>query len=356
MSDSGLGFGGFLLGLGIGWYLFQYIELGFEAFSYLLILMGIGMILSGLLSRSGRKHPISGIYGGVLGGLFLAAVLTQGFGFIVNISDEFTEFSNAPYRVTQGFTLITPVTGDTMELDIDSVNGGIDIYSWGGDEIKWEMEIKAKGNTNKEAEDRLDEFQYDLSNELVAGVQEVSMSFPLTLSEWRNYAVVMEIYIPESLEPDIIISTTNGEIRVKDITCTILDVETTNGGITLGNLEAFSINAETTNGVIRGTISTTESTMKTTNGAIDISLTQKSGVHDFKTTNGLVELNVPTGNDIGYDVSFDTSIGALDINLPDLGYSLDTARSKIGKTSDYTGKSIQIQIKAQTTIGGIKVN
>ncbi|MFW6109299.1 MAG: hypothetical protein ACOC6N_02510 [archaeon] len=64
MSDSGLGFGGFLLGLGIGWYLFQYIELGFEAFSYLLILMGIGMILSGLLSRSDRKHPISGIYVG----------------------------------------------------------------------------------------------------------------------------------------------------------------------------------------------------------------------------------------------------------------------------------------------------
>jgi hypothetical protein len=60
--------------------------------------MGIGMILSVLLSRSGRKHPISGIYGGVLGGLFLAAVLTQGFGFIVNISDEFNEFSNAPYR------------------------------------------------------------------------------------------------------------------------------------------------------------------------------------------------------------------------------------------------------------------
>ncbi|MBD3171977.1 hypothetical protein GF326_05850 [Candidatus Bathyarchaeota archaeon] len=224
-----------------------------------------------------------------------------------------------------------------MELDIDSVNGGIDVYSWGGDEIKWEMEIKAKGNTNKEAEARLDEFQYDLSNELVAGVQEVSMSFPLALSEWRNYAVGMEIYIPESLESDIIISTTNGEIWVNDIICTILDVETTNG-------------------VIRGTISTTESTMKTTNGAIDISLTQTSSVHDFKTTNGLVELNVPTGNDIGYAVSFDTSIGALDINLPDMGYSLDTARSKIGKTSDYTGKSIQIQIKAQTTIGGIKVN
>ncbi len=44
MSDSGIGFGGFLLGLGGGYYLFQYVDFSFDIISYLLILMGIGII------------------------------------------------------------------------------------------------------------------------------------------------------------------------------------------------------------------------------------------------------------------------------------------------------------------------
>jgi DUF4097 and DUF4098 domain-containing protein YvlB len=356
MSDSGLGFGGFLLGLGIGWYLFQYIDLGFEAFSYLLILMGVGMILSGLLTRGRKQHPISGIYGGLIGGLFLAAFLTQGFNFVFNISDQFTDIVDGSYRVTQGFTFNTDLTSDTMDLDIDSVNGGINVYSWSGDNIRWEVEVKAKGDTNAEAEERIDEFEYDLTNELVSGVQEISMSFPLTASEWNLYAVIIDVYIPTSLESNYYLSTTNGEITLNDLTCNIVDLGTTNGAITLDSVTATSIEAQTTNGVVQGSITTESSDMGTTNGAIDISLSQTSGVHEFSTTNGVIEINAPTGLEVGYKVNFDTNIGALDINLPDMDYEVDTVRTKIGETNGYSSKPVQIEISAETSIGGIEVN
>ena len=129
MSDSGIGFGGFLLGLGLGWYVFRYFDIGFEAFSYLLILLGVGIILGALLSQGRRRHPISGIYGGIIGGLFLAAFLTQGFGFITDITDEFSDFPS-DYRATETFTENTPLTADSVNLDIDSVNGGIEVSSW----------------------------------------------------------------------------------------------------------------------------------------------------------------------------------------------------------------------------------
>jgi len=356
MSDSGLGFGGFLLGLGVGWYIFQYIDLGYDAFSYLLILMGLGMILSGLLSKGGRQHPISGIYGGIIGGLFLAAILTQGFSFVYNITDEFTDITDNQYRATEDFTLNTAVTSDSLDLSVDSVNGGVNIYSWSGDTIKWEMTVKAKGTTTSEAENRLDDFNYDLTNNLVSGVQELSLSFPLSNTQWSNYAVIIDVYVPSSLESEYDIATTNGEIGLHDLLCTTVNLDTTNGAITLSSIEATSIDAETTNGVIQGTITTPISIMSTTNGAIDISLNQISGVHDFSTTNGVIEINAPTGSDIGYKVNFDTSIGALDINLPDMDYDVDTARTKIGETNGYSTKSIQIEITAETSIGGIEVN
>jgi len=356
MSDSGIGFGGFLLGLGLGWYFFQYIDIGYEAFSYLLILMGIGMILSGVLSKGGRKHPISGIYGGIIGGLFLAAILTQGFSFIFNITDQFTDITDSQYRATEEFTMNTAVTSDSLELNVDSVNGGVNVYSWSGDTIKWEIEVKAKGTTTSEAETRLDEFDYDLANNLVSDIQELSLSFPLSNNQWSNYAVIIEVYVPSSLESEYNLDTTNGEIGLYDLTCNTVNLDTTNGAITMSNIEATVIDAETTNGVIQGSITAQQSTMRTTNGAIEISLSQTSGVHDFRTTNGVIDINAPTGSDVGYKVDFDTSIGALDINLPDMDYDVDTTRTKIGETNDYSLKSIQIEITAETSIGGIEVN
>ncbi len=356
MSDSGLGFGGFLLGLGIGWYMFQYIDLGFEAFSYLLILMGLGMILSGLLTRGGKQHPISGIYGGVIGGLFLAAFLSQGFNFVFDITDQFTDLTDDPYRVTEDFTLNTDVTSDTMYLDIDAVNGGINVYSWTGDTVKWEIEVKAKGDTNSEAEELLDAFEYDLSDALVSGVQEITLSFPLTGSEWSTYSMIIDVYVPEDLESSYNLGTTNGGIGLHSLVCNTVNIDTTNGGIIFNSVEATSIDAETTNGVIQGSINTPISTMSTTNGAIDISLSQTSGVHEFTTTNGIIEINTPTGSDTGYKVNFDTNIGALEINLPEMDYDVDTTRTKIGETVNYATKQIQIDITAETSIGGIEVN
>jgi hypothetical protein len=39
-----------------------------------------------------------------------------------------------------------------------------------------------------------------------------------------------------------------------------------------------------------------------------------------------------------------------------MDYDVDTTRTKIGETIDYTSKTIKIEINAETTIGGIEIN
>ncbi len=354
MPDSGIGFGGFLLGLGAGWYIFQYIDLGFEVFSYLLILVGAAMVLGGLLQRGGRPHPISGIFGGLIGGLFLAAFLTQGFGFVFNFTDEFTDLGD--YKATETFTEEFPVTVDMMEIDIASVNGGIDVSSWSGDSVKFDIEVKARGGNTAEAEDNIDDFEIDLNSALSGGVQEITLSFPIPNTEWTKYSVLIDVFVPSDTTADYTLRTTNGGVSLDDITGESITIDTTNGGIALSDVEATVLNIDTTNGAITGTITTQESIISTTNGGIDLTLTKTSGTHVLETTNGAIDLNLPSGSDVGYKVNLDTSIGSVDVNLPNMDYSVDRARTKIGETSGYPDKTVKIEITADTTIGGIELN
>ena len=354
MSDSGIGFGGFLLGLGVGWYLFQYIDLGFEIFSYLLILVGVAMILGGLLQRGGRPNPISGMFGGLIGGLFLAAFLTQGFGFVFNFADEFSNIGD--YRATETFTEEFPVTVDMMEIDINSVNGGIDVASWSGDSVKFDIEVKARGGTTAEAEDNVADFEVDLNSVVVGGVQDITLSFPIPSTEWSKYSVQIDVLVPSDTTAYYDLRTTNGGVTLDDITGKSIIISTTNGAIDLSDAIATTLDVETTNGAITGTITTPESIISTTNGGIDLTLTKTSGTHVLETTNGAIDLSLPTGSDVGYKVNLDTSIGSIDVNLPNMDYSIDRTRTKIGETSEYSGKQVQIEITADTTIGSIELN
>ena len=354
MSNSGFGFGGFLIGLGIGWYLFKFIDFSLDLVSYFLIFLGIVIMLGGLLRRGDREHPISSMLGGIIGGLILATFLTQGFGFIFSITDNFSDFGD--YRALDTFTLNTPVIEDSIELNITSINGGIEVTSWSSDFIKFEMEVKAKGSTQSEAEENIDLFEHELGSNVVGGVQEISLSFPITNSEWNLYSVSIDVYIPSSSEVSYILVTTNGLVTLNEIIGETVIVKTTNGAIEFNAIKAELVDAQTTNGIIEGKIDAKQSDLSTTNGAIEITLSKTSGSHSFRTTNGIIDLNLPNDSEVGYKIDLDTSIGLIDVNLSNINYTINEVRSKKGETSGYSAKTIQIEITAVTSIGGIELN
>lgn len=356
MSDHGMGFGGLLLGLGVGWYIFRYITADLDLIGYILILAGAGIIINALLSRGRRRSPIQGLFGGLMGGLFLALFITQGFGIINEITDEFTDVGLGTYRATRTYTLDNPVTAESIALHVESVNGGIHVSSWSGDHVKFDVEVKAKGSNTAEAEANLDRFTYNLEDSMSGTTQEISLNFPLTSSEWSRYAVFIDVYVPVGVVDEISLETTNGEVSVQGLSPRSLVVDTTNGRVTLMDVESSMINVETTNGVITGTVTSSSTSFSTTNGGIEVTLGTASGEHRFSTTNGSIDLSLPTGADVGYRLDLDTSIGSIDVNLPNMSYDMDKARTKKGETVGYDAKEIQISISADATIGSIDLN
>ena len=355
MSDSGIGFGGFLLGIGGGYYLFQYVDFSFDIISYLLILMGIGIILGAVLSKGG-KSPLSDVFGGVIGGLIFAVFLTQGFGIVGDFTNQWDDISSSIYRATETVSLEAPVEVDELVLTVENVNGVIDVSEWSGDSVKIWLEIRARGDNDADAERNLDDFIYDLDDTTVGATQEVSLTFPISSNKWNLYTVSVSISVPEGLETELVLDSTNGRIDVTDMVLQSVDVETTNGAINLDHVTSDSIYADTTNGGLFGTITSPLTRFHTTNGVIDIELSALSGEHDFDTTNGIIDLTLPRGTDIGYSFDLDTSIGVIDVNLPNIDYSVDRTRNKIGETNGFSSKEIQITIKADTTIGAIDLN
>lgn len=354
MSNSGLGFGSFLVGLGLGWYIFQYIDFSFELVSYFLILMGVSMILGALLRKGRREHPISSVLGGVIGGLILATFITQGFGFIFSIADNFNNFGD--YRASETVTLNTQLSGEPIELSIDSVNGGIEVNSWDGNSVRFDIELRAKGSSRNDAENNIDNFEYQVTNNVNQGIQEISLSFPISNRDWNLYSVSIDVYVPSSYSASYLLETVNGGITFMDITCEDIIIKTTNGAIRFYTVVSDLIDARTTNGLIEGNIDSPQSSLRTTNGGIDISLAKVSGTHIFGTTNGGIEITLQPGNDVGYRFDLSTSIGIVNVNLSNIDYSVNEARNKRGETSNFSIKNTQIDITADTSIGSIDIN
>jgi hypothetical protein len=258
-----MGFGGFLLGLGVGWYVFRYITADVDMIGYLLILAGVGIIINAFLSRGRRRSPIQGLFGGLIGGLFLALFLTQGFGIVNEITDEFIDIDLGTYRATRTYTLDTPVTAESLTLDVENVNGGIDVSSWSGDHVKFDIEVKARGSTTAEAEANLDRFTHSLEDSVSGTTQRISLNFSITSSEWSNYAVIVDVYVPEGVADEISLQTTNGEISVQGLSPQELMIDTTNGKVSLTDVEASVIQVETTNGIITGTVTSPSTSFST---------------------------------------------------------------------------------------------
>ena len=356
MSDSGVGFGGFLLGVGGGYYLFRYVDFSFDIISYLLILMGAGIIIGAVLSKGG-KNPIGDVWGGFIGGLFLAVFLTQGFGIVDDITNQWDNVEGSIYRATKDVSLTESIEAATVNLSVDNVNGAVDVTPWNGDTVKIDLEIKAKGSSTSQAEETLDDFRYDFSSNTIGGEQQISLTFPMSsMKLWNNYVVYIEVFVPEGELDEIMIDTTNGAISIDNLQIPTLILDTTNGAISLSDVVSSTMNIDTTNGRISGTVHARDGSFSTTNGVIDLTIEAQSGSYNLDTTNGSIDLNTPSGSDIGYKFNLDTTVGSIDVNLPNITYSKDRTREKTGETVDYDTKTVQIEIDADTTIGGIELN
>jgi hypothetical protein len=207
-------------------------------------------------------------------------------------------------------------------LDVNSMNGGIEVIGEDRSDIALEARVSARAGSQSEASSILHEIT-------IATGATVEAHGP-HLSGTRSWSVGYKLLVPHQLAGKF--HTMNGGLALSAIHGNI-QAETTNGGIKIENLGG-DVHVTTTNGGIKAALEGntwqgTGLTASTTNGGVHVQLPANYSAHVVaNTTNGGTALNLPNANQSGvHRHNIDTNLGSggptLNFETTNGGVSID---------------------------------
>ncbi len=175
-------------------------------------------------------------------------------------------------------------------IDIETVNGSIEIESWNRDEVEIVAVKEARASTSSAARELLAETEIviDDRNGLEIRVERPRHGF----GRRGNISVNFTLRVPS--EAAIVAETTNGNVSIEGLVRSA-DINTTNGSVKLeevgGDTQVITTNGSVTAMGVRGHFEG-----RTTNGSITAELLADSLDEDMRltTTNGSISLSLPS--------------------------------------------------------------
>lgn len=353
-NSSLLGFGGFLLGLGIGWFVFTTLNVSLNLFAWLLIIIGVATVIGGLVSFAGLSMPIGNVIGSFSGGLVIALFLTSGFQLI----SDFTGVWNisGDYRAEDTLIFTGTAIQERVYFECDNFNGPVTVNTWAKNEYDVSLKIKAKGRTVQAAENLIDSLDIELDEKQVSEQLRLILTYNIPSNQRSQLSIEVIANLPSDADIGLQVESSNGAVNLSNINGSGIFLDTSNGGLNLVNVFAENIDASTSNGRIQGSFEAPAASLSTSNGGIDITIPGNiAAEYILETSNGGVEVKVTRTKDIGFDLDVTSSNGNIDINLPNLDYSTDTKNRKVAKTEDYALKTLKIDLEISTSNGNVDV-
>lgn len=293
----------------------------------------------------------------IVGGTVAAAIILAAIFIVQPWHPIPPSVGYSPYiaETTESFT--GAMTANSVYLSVDNFNGPVSVSTWDRSEYSVELLIKAKGTTTSEAERNLEDFVVDFDESVVQGRGRLVLRYGIPDTAYNKYSVQVEAFLPADAVIDLELESSNGEMSLSDVTGGEIKLYTSNGAFSFDNVYAESIHAETSNGAISGDLEAPDAYISTSNGAIDLTLPcTTTGEYFLRTSNGQVDLRVSSSSDVGYDLDSSTSNGAINIDLPNLEYSVDRKTSKEARTLGFEGKEVQITIDARSSNGNMDID
>jgi hypothetical protein len=293
----------------------------------------------------------------IVGGTVAAAIILAAIFIVQPWHPIPPSVGYSPYiaETTESFT--GAMTANSVYLSVDNFNGPVSVSTWDRSEYSVELLIKAKGTTTSEAERNLEDFVVDFDESVVQGRGRLVLRYGIPDTAYNKYSVQVEAFLPADAVIDLELESSNGEMSLSDVAGGEIKLYTSNGAFSFDNVYAESIHAETSNGAISGDLEAPDAYISTSNGAIDLTLPcTTTGEYFLRTSNGQVDLRVSSSSDVGYDLDSSTSNGAINIDLPNLEYSVDRKTSKEARTLGFEGKEVQITIDARSSNGNMDID
>ncbi len=278
----------------------------------------------------------------------MSLIFTSGFSFF---TDVFDGNSLGSYTAHDTRTFDGAITASRFSLDIDNFNGPISVSTWNKNEYSVELDIRAK------REEYLDDLniEFDIMEQTMT--QGISLGYDIPSTSKSRYSIGVEVFLPADALINLDLASSNGAISLTDIESETIDLMTSNGAIELNNVNAEEINGETSNGRLSGTFEAPDTSLITSNGAIDLDLPcTVSGNYMLRTSNSRIDLKVSSSTQIGYDLELSTSNGGIDADVPNLDYSTNQNTRKVAKTENFASKDVKIIIDAGTSNSNIDID
>jgi len=348
---KGLGFGGLLIGFGAGWIVFDAIRVTSQFFGYFLLLAGALIIVSSVVSMNNFGFDVGGLTRGLMVSLFATS------SFDPFITSWGSGDSWGSYRVDETRTLTGDLTESGAYLDVENFNGPISVSTWAQDEYSISIQIRAKGTSDSDAEDNLDDIEFDLTETVVSGVRRLVLRHNVGNTKTSLYSVSVVAKLPADVEVDLNMDSSNGGMTITDIEGGVIRLSTSNGGIDFDSVTADEVHVDTSNGGVRGDLEAPVTYIGTSNGGIHLTIPcTVTGRYNLRTSNAGIGLDLSSSSTVGYDVDLSTSNGVIDLDLPNLDYNQNTRTRKEALTVGFSGKAVQVTIDASTSNAGMSVD
>jgi len=348
-NSGAIGFGGFLLGLGIGYLIFRNFALSLNDAAILLIILGVAIILTTIVRSVASNYGLHRIIGGFAGGLILSLILTQGLGLATSGN------SPLPYSKTETMTYSGASNFNEVSLKLGSMNGEITLSTWNKPEFSIASTITAMGMTQQDADNSFANLPKNLVNTNSSTKQSLTLVFSPQDTISNPFKIRVDVKLPANSILDLDLTTSNAMIIITNVNGDNVNLRTSNSAIRFNNVNSTTVTGETSNSQITGTVTSTTCNLSTSNGPISIQVhSGRIGDYKLQTSNSNIDVTIPTKVECRVDAS--TSNSDVSIAIPNFVYSLNKDTSKAGQTSDFDSASIRISVEAQTSNSAIRIH
>jgi len=248
------------------------------------------------------------------------------------------------------------VTVDRVYFEVDNFNGPIHVSTWNKAEYKIDVRIIARGDSQKSAEDNLNDLKIVLDDSIIQEQKRLVLKYDVPFLAYGRYSIEVNAVLPANSVIDLDLESSNGGVYLTNIKGQTLRLATSNGPIVFDGAYAESIKGQTSNGYINGRIEAKDTSLSTSNSRIELTIPCSiSAKYVLSTSNGAIALAVSPSSEVGYDLDLSTSNGNISIGLSNLNYSQDQKNRKEAQTKEFISKTVQILIEASTSNSNIDV-
>jgi len=243
----------------------------------------------------------------------------------------------------------TFTVGESAVIDADTSNGEVTVCGVEGtQEVHVTVTLRTRGNTQEQADERLDEIVYHVTQDgRTIRLQYKATEQQRDVRRWSGVDFVVSVPVATRVDAetsngtitvenlsgranldtsngaitvltvtgDVVADTSNGRISMWEVTGDVR-ADTSNGRIDLERI-AGTVRADTSNGEIELEAITGEVRADTSNGAIHYEGTPVGTANSLRTSNGAITVRVPTDASIDFEV--DAKRGSIRSSLPLVG-------------------------------------